>query len=103
MDNDIYQKNNSVRKLHKNSSVPEITFRHNGPSSVSYSKHSSPQSFAISQTKSIFKEKYDNNIEKYLSTITTYNRYNKRKNVSSGVGSLMSPESTGTKDRRFNL
>jgi hypothetical protein len=102
MDNDNYQKYNSARKLRKNSSVPEITFRHNGSSSVTHSKHSSPQSIAISQTKSIFKEKYDNNIEKYLSTIT-YNRYNKRKNVSSGVGSLMSPESTTAKDRRFDL
>lgn len=82
--------------------MPELTFRHNGGSSMSGSKQSSYKSNTRSQAQSIFKEKYDKNIEKYLNTIN-YNRYNIRKNVSNAIGQLMSPEFTTSKDRRFDL
>lgn len=94
MNHDIYKKG-GLKTLRTNSSVPEITFRNDvsvvqeNKTGRESSKYSSLQTHSRSGV-SIFKERYDKNLEKYLSSLD-YKRYNHRKNASSVMGMLMSP------------
>ena len=52
-------------------------------------------------TASIFKDRYDKNIESYLNSLEL--RSSGRKNYSSSVSNLISPIYTKTKDKKFEL
>lgn len=96
MNQDIY-KTTGMKTLRANSSVPEITFRHDPEVKKKRegSKYSSLHSHTRSQA-SIFKEKYDKNLQNYLVSVSS-KRYNKNKNASSLIGMLMSPSMSGSK------
>lgn len=100
MNHDIYIKNGERKSMNSHNSVPDLTFRNNGSSFSKNSKHSSLQS----QTKSnasIFKERYDKNIENYMSKLES--KYYNRKNYSSNISKLMSPNFSASKSKHLEL
>ncbi|CAI2387489.1 unnamed protein product [Moneuplotes crassus] len=100
LNHDIYKKS-EIKTLRTNSSVPEITFRKDASMekekeiSRESSKYASLHTHSRSNA-SIFKERYDKNLENYLSSLD-YKRYNHRKNASSVMGMLMSPSLSNSK------
>lgn len=100
MNHDIYIQNSDRPKLNSHSSVPELTFRNPGSSLSKESKATGIHSHTKSSA-SIFKERYDKNIENYMHTLES--RYQNRKNQSIDISKLMSPHYSTTKRRHLDL
>jgi len=94
--------NGHNRTLNTYSSVQNLTVKRDGVSSrmSKESKYSSMHSHTKSNA-SIFKERYDKNIESYLSALEM--KHVGRKNVSDNMSKLMSPNYAATKSRDFEL
>lgn len=105
MNHDIYRQNSEnrggVKTLRTNTSVPEITFRHNAITSVGKSSNRSSLHSHTKSQVSIFKERYDKNLNNYLSSLD-FLRDN-RKNASSAMSMLMSPNYSASKSKKYDL
>ena len=106
MNHDIYNKDGELNSHHlkPSSSMQHITFNRNSSimskQSSKFSKHSSMNSHSQSNG-TIFKEKYDKNIAEYMQSIEE--RIKNRKNYSSSIGKLMSPQFSTTMTKKYDL
>jgi hypothetical protein len=105
LNHDIYMKNDHFLK--PSSSLQHLTFNREGSTmskdssaNSKFTKRSSLHSHSKS-TASVFKEKYDKNIASYMQTLE--DRYNNRKNYSSSISKLMSPNFSTTTHKKFDL
>ena len=97
--NIYYENENKMKSINSRGTL--TSRKKNNSSRLSQDSKTSSINSHTKSTVSIFKDRYDKNIESYLNSLEL--RSSGRKNYSSNVSKLLSPNFTKTKDKGFEL